>query len=48
MKLNCTNGCPPNVDLRTCTKAIEGNCPYIASRKGGLYFRETSMFNDEE
>jgi hypothetical protein len=46
---NCAkNGCPPNVDMRTCEKALQGNCPFVASSRGGLYWREQELFNQED
>ena len=43
---NCIkNGCPTGVDMRTCEKALKGGCPFIASQKGGLYWRYQELFN---
>ena len=34
-------GCPPDVDMRTCKKALAGECPFLLTKGGtGLFFTE--------
>ena len=49
-RIICTNGCPPDTDLRTCLLAFMGECPVLrVGEDGGLYFdqKKSEMFNEK-
>lgn len=45
---NCEKqGCPKGTDLRTCKKALAGECPFLVTKGGtGLYYtkRQQELF----
>ena len=47
--MNCKNGCPPNIDMRTCKKALNGNCQFIITKGGtGLFFVNNRQLSLDE